>query len=171
MNKIKLLLVAIMFLLNLSWASELWAQDKKQFSSIQVSIPVQVKIVINENGKEIKSYLYDFHAANGQREFYKNSVTLPYNEKNKPVDEVRWIDLKNELEVTPLKDDGKIIVNSKILMSVDLASADSTLPVIGHFDYAGVSIHNDAEFLKVFSGSLKGLSHTVDIYIKTDGNT
>ena len=163
-NRVKMSVMLFLVLSVLTYALPGYTEDKKIFKESRSNVPVQVKLVINENGKEIKSYLYDFQAGNGQEETYKNASTTPYVDK--ATQETRWFDLKSEIAVTPLTTDANTTVNSKISMTVNLAPMDSTLPLLTSFDYVGASVHPKAEFLKVFSGALKDLTYTVDIYIK-----
>ncbi|MEI8011615.1 MAG: hypothetical protein WCI27_03910 [Candidatus Omnitrophota bacterium] len=168
MYKLKLPAIALILLSFCALTGNAQAADKGA-PAIQNSIPVQIKIVINENGKENKSYLFDFNAHVGQALVYSGGVTLPYQVSvgtDKP-QETRFIDLKNSFSLTLSKSDSNTSVNSKISMTVDVAKENSGIPVVTRFDYAGVSLHKDGEFIKVFAGPLMDSSHSVDIYVKT----
>lgn len=88
-------------------------------------------------------------------------------EKDKPAQDTRFIELANDFAITPLKTDATTVINSKISMKVVVSTTNSGIPVVSDFHYGGISIHKDAEFVKVFSGPLMDSFHSVDIYIKT----
>ncbi len=171
MFKIKLVIVISLilsvFFISRSCAEESWGT--RSVAEIKYMIPILIKIVINENSKETQSYLFNFNTANEQGVIYNGTVTLPYSvpaENEKATQGKQFIELKNDFSITPVKLATNILVNSKITMSVNLSSSTRDVPVIGNFKFSGLSLHQDGEFLKVFSGPLMDLSHSVDIYIK-----
>lgn len=169
MNKLRFPAILLILFSICFWAVKGQAEDKKSSSGIQDNIPIQIKIVLNENGKENKSYLFDFNATPGQEVTYKGEVKIPYfvpTENEKVAQELRFIALTSDFAITPLKNEMNLLINSKISMSFDLAAADKNIPVVSHFEYAGVSFHKGAIFLKVFSGPLMDLAHSIEIYIK-----
>lgn len=171
MFKIKLHVITVLLLSICLWTSkghadEMWGSGTPALNKI---VPVQIKIVINENGKENKSYIFNFNATDGQGVTYSGVITLPYSvsaENDKIVHETKFIELKNDFVITASKTETNTTINSKISMSIDITAPNNNIPIVSHFNYAGVSLHQKAETIKVFSGPLMDLSHSVDIYVK-----
>ena len=156
MSKAKLILIALLLSSVCLGTTKGQAENKLSAAVVKNSIPVQIKIVVSENRKETKSYLFDFNAAIGQEVTYEGNATLPYSqpsEKDKSVQETSFISLGNEFAITPYDAGADTVINFKISMAVDLG-ANNSVPVISSFDYAGFSVHTNSEFLKVFSGPL-----------------